>query len=63
MAKVHKIQGYEEFKQNIDEVAKTAEYVNVLFSGKKDGTGRSWCSDCNDGNCIFDTYVRFLKAI
>lgn len=52
MAKVHKIDGYDEFKQKIDELAKTAENVNVLFSGKKDAAGHSWCPDCNDGTCI-----------
>lgn len=51
MAKVIKISGYEEFKQKIDEIAKSSEHVNVLFSGKKDAAGRSWCSDCNDGTC------------
>lgn len=57
MAKVHKINGYDEFKQTIDEVAKTAEHVNVLFSGKKDAAGHSWCSDCNDGIAyVFDFY-------
>lgn len=49
MAKVHKITGYDEFKKTIDDIAKTAENVNVLFSGKKGETGQSWCCDCNDG--------------
>lgn len=49
MAKVIKFSGYDEFKQKIDDVAKTSEHVNVLFTGKKDETGRSWCPDCNDG--------------
>lgn len=49
MAKVHKINGYEEFKKTIDDVAKNAEHVNVLFTGKKDQAGQSWCPDCNDG--------------
>lgn len=49
VAKVQKISGYDEFKSSIDTLAKTAENVNVLFTGKKDDAGRSWCPDCNDG--------------
>lgn len=50
MAKVHKISGYEEFIEKIDKISETAEIVNVLFTGKKDDSGKSWCPDCNDGN-------------
>lgn len=50
MAKVHKIVGYEDFIASIDELAKSAENVNVLFTGQKNDAGHSWCPDCNDGN-------------
>lgn len=49
MAKVHKLSGYDEFIASIDELAKNADTVNVLFTGKKDQAGHSWCPDCNDG--------------
>lgn len=49
MAKVKKITGYDEFIATIDQLTKSAENVNVLFTGKKDNSGRSWCPDCNDG--------------
>lgn len=50
MAKIHKIIGYDDFTKTIDKIAKSGDIVNVLFSGKKDENGQSWCSDCNDGN-------------
>lgn len=53
MAKVHKIFGYEEFISSIDKLADSAEIVNVLFTGKKDAAGHSWCPDCNDGNVFW----------
>lgn len=56
MAKVKKIVGYDEFIANIDKLTETVENVNVLFTGKKDETGRSWCPDCNDGNNYFKYY-------
>lgn len=49
MATVHKLSGYDEFIKSIDGIAKSAENVNVLFTGKKDEAGHSWCSDCNNG--------------
>lgn len=52
MAKVHKLSGYEEFIGSIDKIAATAKNVNVLFTGKKDQGGRSWCPDCVDGKLI-----------
>lgn len=51
VAKVEKIFGYDEFIASIDKLAKSAENVNILFTGKKDQAGqKSWCPDCNDGN-------------
>lgn len=49
VAKVEKIFGYDEFVASIDKLAGTADNVNVLFTGKKDESGHSWCPDCNDG--------------
>lgn len=46
---MHKITGYDEFVDSIEKFAKSGEIVSVLFTGKKDDTGRSWCPDCNDG--------------
>lgn len=53
MAKVEKISGYDDFIASIDKLAATAENVNVLFTGRKDNSGRSWCLDCVDGKCQF----------
>lgn len=53
VAKVEKLFGYDEFIASIEKLSESAENVNVLFTGKKDVTGRSWCPDCNDGKIIF----------
>lgn len=55
VAEVKKIFGYEEFVASIESLAKSAENVNVLFTGKKDDAGRSWCPDCNDGKVYADS--------
>lgn len=52
VAKVEKISGYDEFVASIDKLAATADNVNVLFTGKKDESGHSWCPDCNDGKTV-----------
>lgn len=55
MAKVHHISGYDNFIESIGKIANTAKEVNILFTGKKDVNGKSWCPDCNDGkatNCF-----------
>ncbi|XP_031624656.1 thioredoxin domain-containing protein 17-like [Contarinia nasturtii] len=48
MAKVEKISGYDEFIASIEKLAASADNVNILFTGKKDESGRSWCPDCVD---------------
>lgn len=62
MAKVHKIFGYDEFIGSINKIAESAKELNILFTGKKDEAGKSWCPDCNDGkkNTIFLYFCSFL---
>lgn len=61
MAKVHKISGYDEFIGSINKIAEAAKELNILFTGKKDEAGKSWCPDCNDGKQIsnFFSFAHF----
>lgn len=52
MAKVHHISGYDNFIESINKIANTAKEINILFTGRKDANGKSWCPDCNDGRVI-----------
>lgn len=52
MAKVHHITGYDSFIGTIDQIVDSAKELNILFTGKKDAGGKSWCPDCNDGEMI-----------
>lgn len=63
VAKVEKISGYDDFIASIDKLTESAEIVNVLFTGKKDERGHSWCPDCNDGKLKIKIFKTKLNII
>uniref|UniRef100_A0A1I8PC98 Thioredoxin domain-containing protein 17 n=1 Tax=Stomoxys calcitrans TaxID=35570 RepID=A0A1I8PC98_STOCA len=46
MVVLHKVKGYEEFKEKVAELETTGQYIFILFSGGKDENGQSWCPYC-----------------
>lgn len=40
------VEGHENLKQFLETFKNTKTDLYILFSGKKDETGVSWCSDC-----------------
>ncbi|XP_063706606.1 thioredoxin domain-containing protein 17-like [Culicoides brevitarsis] len=42
------VDGYEKLKQFIENFKDNKKNLYILFTGKKDEAGVSWCSDCND---------------
>lgn len=61
MLKQHKSLGYDEFKSKIEELENKSEVVFVYFTGSKDETGKSWCSDCVVGNKISNFQISKLQ--
>merc|ERR1712071_325726 len=46
MVKQFHVEGFQEFENKISEIEKSENDVFVLFSGSKNASGESWCSDC-----------------
>lgn len=50
MVQRHHVQGYESFLEYVKDL-KAAGPIYVLYTGTKLPNGKSWCSDCVEGEC------------
>lgn len=50
MVETFYVDGFSDFMNKISNLEKKqTKILYVYFTGKKDGNGKSWCPDCNDG--------------
>ncbi|CRL03021.1 CLUMA_CG016468, isoform A [Clunio marinus] len=48
MVDKHFVEGFEDFMKFVKDFKAEEKVVNILFTGKKDEKGVSWCPDCNE---------------
>ena len=64
MSQHFNVEGFQEFETKVSELEKTGKQIYVLFSGSKNGSDKSWCSDCVTGNSsLFISQPVFTKFI